>query len=103
MAWTTKKFELTHDYQLLLDNTGQGDAASNSDNFYYVNSGSGEFYIDNDTPDDVEGLRVSAGARFMPIPKGAKLYGRLTHGKSMCAKDWQDACEVFVCYEKSSN
>jgi len=101
MAWKTVKFDLTEDYQLLLDNTGQGDAKANADNFFYVNSGSAEFYFGGDTPGDVEGLRVSAGARFMPVPVGSKLYGRLTHGKSIGVKSWTDSCSVFVCYESN--
>ena len=100
MAWTTKKIILTEDYQLLLDNTGNGDAKANADNFFYVNVGSAEFFLGGDNPGDVEGMRVSAGARFMPVPVGAKLYGRLTHMKNTnSVKVWQDYCEVFVCYE----
>jgi len=99
MAWKTVKFNLTDNYQLLLDNTGQGDAKANADNFFYVNSGSAEFYFGGDNPGDVEGLRVSAGARFISVPVGAKLYGRLTHGIAVGAKPWVDSCSVFVSYE----
>ncbi len=103
MAWVTKQIDLTDDYQLLLDNTGQGDAKENGQNFFYVNTGSAEFYFSTDDPDPVPGLRVSAGARFMPVPEGCKLYGRLTQGTSIGVKEWQDACSVFVCYETASN
>jgi len=99
MSWVTKEIDLTNDYQELLDNTGNGDAKSNADNFYYVNSGSGEFYFSTDDPDAVPGLRISAGARCMPVPVGSKLYGRLTHQKNDNFHAFEDACKVFVSYE----
>jgi len=104
MSWVTKKIELTKDYVELLDNAdntnNDTDTKVNADNFFYVNVGSGEFYFSTDDPDDVPGMRVSAGARFMKVPVGSKLYGRLTKGKvTSGVHTWEDYCDVFVSYE----
>jgi len=106
MAWVTKRIELTEDYTLLMDNADDtnNDTGTkvNASNFFYVNSGSAEFYFSTDDPDDVPGMRVSAGARFMPVPVGSKLYGRLTKMRNNAGvKPYKDECIVFVSYEKS--
>ena len=75
MAIKSSIIELTDSWQELIDNSGTN---SDAENHMYVNSGSGIFRFDTDTPDDTEnwGMRISAGARYTYVPTGTKLYGK---------------------------
>ena len=75
MAIKSSIKELTDSWQELIDNSGTD---NNAKNHMYVNSGSGLFRFDTDTPDDTEnwGMRISAGARYTYVPTGTKLYGK---------------------------
>ena len=81
MAFTTTKIELTQEWQLLLDNTGNN---ANSDNSFYVNEGSAIFVYSDDTPTQDYGMRISAGARIIPVPVNAKLWGKLNANPDHC-------------------
>ena len=89
MAFKTKYFKLTSEWQLLLDNTGN---KANANNSFYVNKGSGDFAYSNDAPDLEEGMRISAGARIIPVPVNAKLWGKLPKN----FKDYEDYCDGFI-------
>jgi hypothetical protein len=69
---TSKIIELTDEWQLLIDNSDGKEGVS-----FYVNNGSGIFRYGSDAPDNSEnwGMRISAGARIIPIPT-TKLYGK---------------------------
>ena len=82
MSFTTKKIELTQEWQLLLDNSSN---TSNADNSFYVNDGSAIFVYSDDTPSVNYGMRISAGARIIPVPIGAKLWGKLNINPDQCS------------------
>ena len=81
MAFKTSKVELTQEWQLLIDNTGDN---ANADNSFYVNEGSAIFVYSDDTPSIDYGMRISAGARIIPVPVGAKLWGKLNVNPDHC-------------------
>jgi len=82
MAFKTKEIQLTQEWQLLLDNTGTN---ANADNSFYVNEGSAIFVYSDDTPTVNNGMRISAGARIIPVPVGAKLWGKLNVNPDQCS------------------
>jgi len=81
MAFKTSEVTLTQEWQLLIDNTGDN---ANADNSFYVNEGSAIFVYDNDTPTMTNGMRISAGARIIPVPLNAKLWGKLNVNPDHC-------------------
>ena len=81
MGLKTTKIELTNDWQKIIDNSQNSQSDGTS---FYVNHGSAIFVYDDDTPDVDYGMRISAGARIIPVPPKATLWGKLNVIEDEC-------------------